>query len=59
MTATNFNGVYIVGKRRADAPNTPVANAKRVAEAIRRTAQYRKVGYRTGNPEEVESCAKK
>lgn len=40
MTATNFNGVYIVGKRKPDADKTKVANAKRVAEAIKRNSKF-------------------
>ena len=40
MTATNFNGVYIVGKRKPDADKNKEANAKRLAEAIKRTSKY-------------------
>lgn len=42
MTVTNPNGVYIVGKRKPDADNTKLANAKRVAEAIKRTSEIKK-----------------
>lgn len=42
MTATNFNGVYIVGKRKPDADKKKIANAKRVATAIKRNAELKK-----------------
>ena len=42
MTATNFNGVYIVGKRKPDADKKKLINAKRVAEAIKRNSEFKK-----------------
>ena len=44
MTATNFNGVYIVGKRKPDADDAAKrkARAKRVANAVKRMSEYKK-----------------
>lgn len=42
MTATTNHGVYIFGKQKPDADKQPKADAKRIAEAKKRTAQYEK-----------------
>lgn len=42
MTATVNNGVYVVGKQTPNASKQPKADAKRIAEAIKRTATYKK-----------------
>lgn len=42
MTATTNTGVYVVGKQKADADKHPKADAKRIAEAVERTAMYGK-----------------
>lgn len=42
MTATVNNGVYVVGKQKPDAEKQPKADAKRIAEAVKRTAAYKK-----------------
>lgn len=40
MTATTGKMVYVVGKQKPDADKLPKADAKRIAEAIARTAKY-------------------
>lgn len=41
MTATtNNNLVYVVGKQKPEADKQPKADAKRIAEAVARTAKY-------------------
>lgn len=40
MTAATGNVVYIVGKQKPDADKKPKADAKRIAEAVARTAKY-------------------
>lgn len=40
MTATTGQIVYVVGKQKPDANNQPKADAKRIAEAVARTAKY-------------------
>lgn len=42
MTATNFNGVYIVGKRKPDADKKPDKCKLSIADAIKIVAQYQK-----------------
>ena len=42
MTAANFNGVYIVGKRKPDADKSSTVDAKRIAEAKKNIEQYEK-----------------
>lgn len=40
MTATTGQVVYVVGKQKPEAESQPKADAKRIAEAVARTAQY-------------------
>lgn len=40
MTATTGKVVYVVGKQKPDVNNQPKADAKRIAEAVARTAKY-------------------
>lgn len=40
MTATTGKMVYVVGKPKPNADKLPKADAKRIAEAIARTAKY-------------------
>lgn len=40
MTATTGKMVYVVGKQKPCADKLPKADAKRIAEAIARTAKY-------------------
>lgn len=42
MTATNSNGVYIVGKRKPDADKNQQKPRLSVAEAIKNVSQYKK-----------------
>ena len=40
MTATTSKVVYVVGKQKPDADKQPKADAKRIADAVARTAKY-------------------
>ena len=40
MTATTGKVVYVVGKQKPEADKQPKADAKRIAEAVARTAKY-------------------
>lgn len=40
MTATTGQVVYVVGKQKPDTDRQPKADAKRIAEAVARTAKY-------------------
>lgn len=42
MTATNFNGVYIVGKRKPDAEKKQEKCKLSIADAIKNVARYQK-----------------
>lgn len=44
MTATTGKVVYVVGKQKPDANKQPKADAKRIADAVARTAKYIKKG---------------
>ena len=41
-SSVNNHGVYIVGKRKADAAKQPKADAKRIADAVNQVAVYKK-----------------
>ena len=40
MTATTGKVVYVVGKQKPEADKQQKSNAKRIAEAVARTAKY-------------------
>ena len=40
MTATTDKVVYVVGRQKPDAGKQPVLDAKKIAEAVARTAKY-------------------
>lgn len=40
MTATTGKVVYVVGKQKPEADKQPRADAKRIDEAVERTAKY-------------------
>ncbi len=40
MTAKTNKSVYVVGNKKPDAEKQPKADAKRIAEAVERTARY-------------------
>ena len=40
MTATTDKVVYVVGKQKPEAGKQPVLDAKKIAEAVARTAKY-------------------
>lgn len=42
MTAVKNNGVYMVGKEKSDAKVIVKVDAKRLAEAVKRTSAYKK-----------------